>query len=154
MDLKELHNLLNCGLKVGVATRDAKLFPEISDAMGVALSEDGKTMVVYVTREDSSQALQNIDHNGQIAVSVARPCNYFAAQIKGRVTAVRAITPEEKEHALECGEKYRKEIQLIGVTAQAAQGLKWNPDLALEAEVADLFIQTPGPVAGRRMEKE
>jgi hypothetical protein len=153
LNVQELRTFLKRGLGMALATRDSRLHPDISDVTDVELSEDGKNVTVFLRKIDAEQALKNIEDNGRIAVSLARPMDYFAAQIKARVIKVRPVTPAEKERSELAGARYREEIRYIGVSLEAAVGYQMTADLAIEASVEDLFVQTPGPYAGRRMEK-
>lgn len=152
MNLQDLRSLLDTGVGLGMATRDSNMIPDMTDPMGILLSEDGEFITVYIGENESRKALENIKDNGQIAVSFCRPCNYVASQIKAHVEEVRPMTPQEKAKAQEWGNKYRDEIKLIGFSAEAAENLIFSPDMAVRARVTGMFIQTPGPTAGQRME--
>ena len=154
MDLRELHKMLENGLAMFMATRDSRLTPVISEVMGLDLSPDGKHMVFYVSQSESQVALENIAQNDRVAVTMARPANYFSAQIKGVVRNTRPITKQEIQRSKEWSEKYKQEIKYIGTHPQIPAALVMQADTAIEAEVQNLYLQTPGPEAGRKLEFE
>lgn len=151
MNLKELHDLIETGIGMVVATRDAVLFPDICEGSGILLSEDGRTCTIFISSSRSQTAIKNIQNNGCVAISLSRPCTYKAAQIKGRVLRTRAMTEAEQKASAKWLQGYRKEIQLIGVMNQAATGILRQSDLALDVTIDSIFIQTPGPQAGKIM---
>lgn len=149
MDIKELKELIEAGVGMVVATRDAEMRPDLCVAMGVSWSEDPQFFTVYIDSQRSKQALRNIQDNSHIAVSLSRPCTFKAAQLKGRVVKVREMNDLDREQSKKWSEGYRKEIRLIGVMSDAALGLLRNPDTAAEVRIENIYNQTPGPNAGR-----
>lgn len=151
MDLAELRKLLDCGLGMALATRDASLRPEITEVMGCSLSADGRHIKVYIDEEDGKTALENVADNGLVAVTLARPTTYMAFQIKGRSATARPISEEERERSRIWAEKYSEELGLIGLHPDAIRALRYEASHTVEAEVVEVFTQTPGPDAGRRV---
>lgn len=149
MDRSQLQTFLTRGLGQAMATRDSKMRPEITEVLGTELSADGKRVTVFLESVESARALGNIADNGLIAVTLARPCDYFAAQIKGRAATARPITAAEVERSQIAVAKYHDEAKLIGISVEALNRLNKPPaDIAIEADVCDIFVQTPGPIAG------
>lgn len=154
MDLRELRSKLEPGVGMALATCSGGLVPELTDVLGFDWPADSAYFTVFMNSAESHQALQNLSQNNRAAVSLARPCNYFAVQIKGRVKEIRSMMESEFERAQHCFDSYRQELLLIGMRAEAAAALIMRPDTAIEIEITDLFIQTPGPDAGLRMERQ
>ncbi|WP_295904335.1 hypothetical protein [uncultured Bdellovibrio sp.] len=152
MNLVELRQLIQTGVGMVMSTRNADMWPDLCEIVGLHLREEGKTMSVFVSQTQADHCLQNIKSNGAIAVSLSRPCTFEAAQIKGKVVGVRPMTDEEQNQSKAWAERFRKEIQLIGVTNEAAMGLKLQADTTLEVEVENIYLQTPGPRAGTKLE--
>ncbi|NUN05868.1 MAG: hypothetical protein HUU57_08905 [Bdellovibrio sp.] len=154
MDIKELHDLIETGIGMVVATRDGMLLPDICEGYGIVLSADAKSCTIFISSARSQAALKNIQDNGRVAISLSRPCTYKAAQIKGRVLKTRTMTDSEQQASEKWLSGYRKEIQLIGVMNETAQGLLRHSDIALDVAIDNIFVQTPGPEAGRIMGTE
>lgn len=128
------------------------MIPELTDVMGIELSSDGARVKFFISKSEAQRSLENIEDNGWVALSLSRPTNYDAAQIKGRADVLREITEDEREFSRQWLEKYRTEIRLIGVSPLAASSLIFEPDVTVEAQVTELFIQTPGAKAGQALE--
>lgn len=152
MDINELKDIIKLGVGMVVATRDAQMKPEICEGAGINISSDARKMTIYLVQNRATRILANIKDNGNIAVSLSRPPTYSAAQIKGQVTGVRPVTSEDLHQAKEWATAFQREIQLIGVTREAAMGLRLIPDVAIEVDIKNIFIQTPGSKAGQSME--
>jgi hypothetical protein len=151
MNREEFQQLTTFGVGVAVATRDAQMRPLVSDASGLELLNKGEQALLFVSQKEHNKLLINIQDNGFIAVSISRPTDNLAGQIKGRVTKVRPITTDEKLLVQKKADKYRGEIVLIGVLPIVANSLNMPADLVLEIDVDSLFIQTPGDFAGQPM---
>ncbi|WP_415063441.1 hypothetical protein [Bdellovibrio sp.] len=151
MDINELKDIIKLGVGMVVATRDAQMRPDICDGAGINISSDASRMTIFLVQQRATRTLANIENNRSIAVSMSRPPTYAAAQIKGHVTRVRPLDPAEQPIAQECATAFQREIQLIGVTREAAMGLRLVPDIAVDVSIENIFIQTPGPKAGQSM---
>jgi hypothetical protein len=96
--------------------------------------------------------LANLRDNGQMAIGLVRPTDHRALQLKGVWLGERRTTDADRAFL----ERYRdamiQEMGLVGVPRSAWQRVAWWPTLALRMEVREVFVQTPGPSAGRRCE--
>lgn len=151
MNFEEFKTLTESGVGLGVASRDKDLVPCLDDLMGLKLDPDGKRLVCFINSEESPKALENFRSYPRIAISLSRPCDNFAAQIKGQVTRIRAMTGEETARSQAWADLYRQELILINVCPETVAALDMSADTALEVTIEDLFIQTPGLQAGDRM---
>lgn len=153
MDKEELKDLARLGVGVAIATCDENHCPDLTDGMGMVLSEDCSTLRLFISSQESNLALLNLQKNPLIAVSFSRPCDNFAAQIKGKVFKVSEISEDDLTKVKEWEQKYRCEIELVGVHPEAAQALVLIPDMMIEVKVTELFTQTPGAKAGSEIGK-
>jgi hypothetical protein len=105
---------------------------------------------VFVPRDLVGATLANLADNGQIAISVARPADHKALQIKGHAVAVGDAT--EADRAVQ--ELYRgalvEQLAMVGMARAFGRRLAWWPSVAIQVAVAEVFVQTPGPGAGAR----
>ncbi len=154
MNLKELPELIENGIGMVVATRDAQLFPDVGEGSGLVLSEDFQSCSVFVSSQRSKASLANIQDNGCIAISLSNPCTYKAAQIKGRAFKVRPMSEKEKMASAQWLAAYRREIQLVGMMNVAAESILREPDTAVDVHIENIYIQTPGSRAGQLMGPE
>lgn len=153
MNLDDFRKLTERGVGLAVASRDRHMKPDLTDLMGFKLSSDGKTLVGFVNAVESHTTLQNFKSCPQVAISMAGPCDCFAAQVKGSVTHVRPMTNEEQKISQRWADKYKAELLLINSDPKAISCIVFDADTTLEVTVEEVFIQTPGVDAGKRLAK-
>jgi hypothetical protein len=139
---------LNEGLGVYVGTRNAALEPNGARGLGVAAEEDGTHVVVYVAEIAAARILPDLDANGQIAVSVARPRDDRACQLKGMFVGARRAGDAERDRIIAHWERFRDALEYIGIARPITSGWVAWPAVAVRLKVTAVFEQTPGPVAG------
>jgi hypothetical protein len=153
----ELGKFLESGVSVLVGTRDSALRPEITRAWGPCISADRRSLSVCIPRATSSKTLENLEENGQLAVSFAFPTNYKTIQLKGRCIA----TAEPGAEDLRAIERHRAAFaavnRKIGVSQELLESF-WRKELETSPEFVAIrflpeqaFDQTPGPKAGSRL---
>src|SRR4051794_4352615 len=79
----ELYQLLDGPSVMYLATRNAALEPLSALAFGLQPGSDGRELTVFLPAAVSPPTLANLRDNGQIAVSLVRPSDHRALQIKG-----------------------------------------------------------------------
>jgi hypothetical protein len=140
------------GVAVSVATRNGDLRPAFTRAWGPRLSEDGQTLTLCVIAPAGSATRAGLEQNGAIAIGFSPPTAARAVQVKG--TAVEIRDPERDE--LECAERHLAafcvETASIGYPADLARRLYSPVDfVSVTLSIDEVFDQTPGPAAGRRV---
>jgi hypothetical protein len=148
----ELHELLDGPSITYLATRNAKLEPLSALAFGVQAASDGRELTVFLPETVSPPTLANLRDNGQMAVSLLRPSDHRALQIKGVWLGERRTTDDDRALLLRYRDAMLGEMSTVGVPRSIWARLSWWPVIALRMEVRDTFIGTPGPSAGRRCE--
>ena len=148
----DLYALLDEPSIIYVATRNAALEPMSTIGFGLQHAADDREITLFVPVPLSPVVLPNLRDNGQISVALVCPADHRSIQIKGTWLGERRTT--EADHAFLS--RYRdamvQAMGLVGVPRWAWQSVAWWPTLALRIEVRDVFVQTPGPSAGRRCE--
>lgn len=145
---EELAELIASGVDVYVATRNAALEPDSMLAIGVRVHADGCALTVYLPEALSASTLANLRDNGEIAVTMVRPRDHRAVQIKGRSIDIRPSGEDDRERQLVCRAALVEQLAAVGVPRTAARRLTWWPSVAVCVKVSDVFAQTPGPGAG------
>lgn len=136
------------GLGVYVGTRNAALEPSGARGVAVAVEAGGTHLLVYVAEVAAARILPDLDANGQIAVSVARPRDDRACQVKGMFAGARAAEAAERDGVLDQWERFRSALEYIGISRQITNGWVAWPAVAVRLKVTAVFEQTPGPGAG------
>lgn len=144
-------DLLQSGVSVVVGTRDAALVPECTRAWGIRVAQDRASVTILLTEAISSKTLQNLRDNQQIAISCTRPTDHMACQLKGRLRAIRPAGQRDRETTEQWRREFTAELVAIGVPAELCEAWITEPALAVDIDVADVFVQTPGPGAGEKV---
>lgn len=145
---EEIVEFIAAGVDVSIATRDRELEPETMFAMGVKPSADRTRLTVYLPTVLAQATLDNLADNQQIAVTLERPIDLRAVQIKGRSLGVRPSGEADRELQAICRAGLVEQLSAVGVPRCLSRRLVWWPSVAVEVEIAELFQQTPGPRAG------
>lgn len=153
----ELKTLIEGPVSVLVGTRDSRLVPEITRAWGPVVSEDRQSVSLCVPLATSRKTLDNLEANGQIAVTFSLPTNYRTFQLKGR--HARSAEPEGTD--LAAVERHRDAFGEVNASlGQPREVIEafWRAEIETSAvlvrisfEPDQVFDQTPGPGAGRRL---
>lgn len=143
-----LAEFLQSGLGIHVGTRNEQLEPCGCRATAVKVEADGKHVVVFVPRHASPQIFENLRTNGQVAVSMSRPADERAVQVKGLMLFSWDAKPEEEAFARAQWGGFLGQLEGIGLPGAATSSWRVFPSVAVRIKVTALFNQTPGPDAG------
>jgi hypothetical protein len=140
------------GVAVGVATRDDALRPEFARGWGPAVSADGRSLRVCVSAPEGSRVRANLERNGAIAVGFSPPTIARAVQVKGIVAAVGDPDAADLERVERHVGSFVAEAERIGAPAELSRRMFVGTRLvAIQLSIDEVFDQTPGPTAGRRL---
>jgi len=153
----ELKTFLEGPVSVLVGTRDSRLVPEITRAWGPRVSEDRRCVSLCVPLATSRKALDNLEANGEIAVTFSLPTNYRTFQLKGR----HATAAEPDSTDLAVVERHRGAFatasEPMGQPRERVEAF-WRAEIETSAVLVKIrfvperiFDQTPGPGAGRSL---
>jgi hypothetical protein len=140
------------GCAVVVGTRDAALAPEITRAWGIRIL-DPRTVELCLGMPSSARTLENLNENGQLAVTSVSPMDYRQVQLKGRATETLAPNDEDRAQVAQHQRAFMRQVEHVGLGAEQCR-LFWTQDDAdamvkLRFVVDEAYDQTPGPDAGR-----
>lgn len=134
-------------------TRNASLVPRIHKVSGWIVEPDGETMVCLIANTYTGQLTDNLDDNGRFTVTVVHIVSHETYQFKGEYIDQRPVTPEDlsvfESVRRRCVEQVQSFDPSAGEDIVAAHVVK--PDTAVRFKVREIFLQTPGPGAGKRL---
>jgi hypothetical protein len=107
---------------------------------------------VYLPELLVGPTLANLRDNGQIAVTVGQVTDHRTFQLKGVMVDERPADEEERAFEQQYLETSTRKLGLVGVPMSVCLRMVWWPSRVVRFEVHDLFEQTPGPGAGRRLD--
>jgi Pyridoxamine 5'-phosphate oxidase len=144
----DLLELFASGVTLYVATCSAERMPESVPGMGIRVHPDRRSVTVYVPTARAAATLSNLRASNQVAATLCHPPDHRTVQLKGRCTGFRDGTDADRE----AQEVFRAALVAtfaeIGIPRALTRTLPWWPSTAIDFEVRDVYVQTPGPNAG------
>lgn len=137
-----------------LGTRDAAFRPAHVIAVGVRVHDDRQTVTVLVPTARADRPLRDLADNGRVAFTCGH-LNHEAYQLKGTYLSSRPANAEE--HARQ--ETWRTALLASALEAgypeaiarPLTQGFALAPATAIAFRAEEVYQQTPGPDAGRRL---
>lgn len=149
---RDLVDFVEGGVSILVGTRDAANVPDVARGIGAAVSADRTEVTIYLNVSWGRRALANLAANGEIAVGFSRPLDNFAIQLKG--TCTKIVPPEQGDRTVveRYHSTYSEQLYMVGLPRSLTRRFRMWPAASVTFAVRDVFTQTPGPDAGKRME--
>lgn len=148
----ELADYMQSGVSVLIASRDARLMPACCRAMGVRVERGRRALTVFVPEATSGEVMAAIAQSGRAAVCFARIEDHKSMQVKGTVAGIAPATPAERVLIERYRGEWSRNLGIIGMPARISLRQNAWPCHAVRLRIESLFVQTPGPGAGARLE--
>jgi hypothetical protein len=134
-------------------TRDRNLVPHGHRVSGWGVDPDGRTLTALVTDHLTGDLLESLQDNGQFALTVEEFPSHETYQFKGRYLRHRPLQAEDVERVNRIRERFVKGLRHAFSEApeNMLRAFVDKPSLAVEFEVREIYLQTPGPGAGTRL---
>src|SRR6188768_1701535 len=91
-----LTEFLERGLAIHIGTRNEALRPNGCRVTAVRVEDQGRSLIAYLPKAATPAVLEDLRSNGLAAVSLARPTDDRAVQVKGELISMRDADPEEE----------------------------------------------------------
>lgn len=150
---EDLVDFLESGVSILVGTCDTELRPDATRAVGAHVSADRNEITLFISRVSGARALANLDDNRRIAASFSRPVDNYSIQVKGAIIGHRPATDAERAVPERYHAAFVEQLYMVGLPRSLTQRIIVWPSEAVTFVVEDIYVQTPGPGAGRRMER-
>ncbi len=149
---EELVGVVEGGLSITVACRDAELRPDGAPAFAARVHDDRAHVTLYVPEKAAPPLIRKLEKHPEIAALFDRPTSHRAIQLKGRFVSSRRARVAERAEVVRQLAGFVRELEEIGIPpAMSAAWQPW-PCVAVVFQVTDCFEQSPGPGAGERLE--
>src|SRR5262249_39123205 len=133
---------------------DEHLRPAHTYAVGAIVHEDRQTVTVFVPTARATRILPHLEANGQVALGMGQ-FSHEAYQLKGTFLATRPTNADDRARQ----EAYRRALLADALRAgypeeiarPFTQGFAYTPGIAITFRADEVFLQTPGPDAGKRL---
>ena len=158
------------GATLGVAaTRNDKLVPRTHKVSGWIVGPDRQTITCLIPDDTSEILTTSLEDNGRFALLVvgsttgpkaSKPPSpavdsHECYQFKGTYVASRPANDADIAVVDQTRERFQKLfIPLFGFSEEGSAAHIQKPSLAVSFRVREIFDQTPGPGAGRRIVPE
>jgi hypothetical protein len=150
-DVARVINHAGCSMTVG--TRDARLEPHFTRALGAVVHDDRVQVTLFVPRVLAVTLLADVTDNGRIAFQAVEPGIFHAFQIKGRYVSHRDSRPDEEALQLAYRDRTAAAARAAGIPDGFWHVAVYAPSVAITFRAEEAFNQTPGPGAGAPMTK-
>ncbi|MBI4641101.1 MAG: pyridoxamine 5'-phosphate oxidase family protein [Candidatus Tectomicrobia bacterium] len=150
---EKLVEFLHNPVVMNVGTRDEKLHPFLNWVIGVRVNADRETITFFVHEPQSERMLRNLKENGRVALVAAEMPSHETYQFKGAYLSSRKS--DDKDLALQ--ESYRQTLishfkQFEEMWEEYWRGIAYTPGVAVTFQIEQIFVQTPGPGAGSKID--
>ena len=138
-----------------MGTRDANLVPRVHRLWGCRVEGDGEHLSAWVPAYAAASFDDTLRDNGQVALTLVEPVSHEAYQFKGEHVASDASTPDD----LALFEAYKQRLikhmnEKLCYPAEVMEMAITPPAVTVRIKVREVYLQTPGPGAGKRIAPE
>lgn len=144
----ELADFLESGLSVTAGTCDAELRPDGARVWGLRVHDDREHLTVFFHAKAAPAMLRNLEACPRLALSVDRPKDSRACQLKGEFTGSRRGRAGDRALVERQVDGFLAQLEEIGIPRAMTSGWTFWPCVAVDLRITHLFEQTPGPGAG------
>jgi len=138
---------------VGLAgTRDRNRVPHVHRISGWRVEPDRRAMTCLVSDVFSRHLIDSLRDNGHFTVTIEEIGPHETYQVKGRYTGSRVCDPEDLAVHRQLRDRFgRVASATFGLEERFCRAFILEPAVAVTFEIDEIFVQTPGPGAGRRL---
>jgi hypothetical protein len=138
---------------VGVAgTRDKVMVPHQHRISGWKMEPDRHAMTCLVSELFSKHLISSLEDNGHFAVTIEEIGPHETYQFKGRYVSSRPCGEEDLAIYRRLRDRFAKVVSAkFGAAEEVSGAFVVEPNVAVTFEIDEIFLQTPGPGAGRRL---
>ena len=136
-------------------TRDRALVPHFHWVCGWNPEHDPSCLAFYLAQPFEARLLQDVAECPRIALTVEAIGPHETYQFKGDFAGSRRPGPEDRAISRQRCERFVRDAQAIekrfDFPVEALSRYHGEPALVVTLKVQEIFLQTPGPGAGRRL---
>lgn len=137
-----------------VGTRDDKLSPDGAWAFGAVADAENNIVTMFVPDAGADRCMNNMRSNGHVTLLIGHDEAHETYQLKGEFIDARPCTKEE----ITIQAIYKTKVvphwkpEWEDLTEPFWDSFLYNPSTAVSFRVTEVFDQTPGPGAGKKIE--
>ncbi|BAV34913.1 hypothetical protein SCL_2636 [Sulfuricaulis limicola] len=142
---------------MNVASCSAARVPSVVRAHGCRVSADRRRVTVFVSVPRAARVIEDLRAGGGIAVVFTLPHTHETLQLKGARADVVPLAPGDDACIRAYVESFVKELVRVHHREALGRAVMSSADeesMGLVFEPNAAFVQTPGPKAGSRLERQ
>lgn len=133
-------------------TRSADLVPHVHRVGGWRIAPDRRSLTCLIAEAFTRHLRSDLEDNGRFTVTIEEIGPHETYQFKGRCLELGAPDAEDRMACERTRERFAKVIALLfGVDEESCRTRQPDPTVAVRFAVEEIYLQTPGPGAGRRL---
>jgi hypothetical protein len=134
-------------------TRNRDLVPFGHRVSGWSLGADGRTLTAFTPEPFTAGVLESLQENGELALTVEAFPAHETYQFKGRYVSHRPAYGEDFAIVDRIRARFIKNMRTVFpmLPEGIAGAFTSKPVFAVEFEVSEIYVQSPGPGAGARI---
>jgi hypothetical protein len=136
-------------------TRDGSLVPHLHWVCGWAAEPDAGHLALFVARPFAARLLRDVSVCPRIALTIENIGPHETYQFKGDFAGSRPPGPAERAAFERCRARFVRAVKEIETrhdfSAETLERYMGEPESVVVLRVEEIFLQTPGPGAGRRL---
>lgn len=138
-------------------TRDRSLVPRIHYASGWQLDPDQRSLWCFIPEPFTPGLKSSLEENGHFALTVEHIGPHECYQFKGAYLSMRPSTDADREIVARCRERFAAAVAGLNPRVTPNKDLLrryiLDPAVAVRFAIREVYLQTPGPGAGRLLTK-
>ncbi|MBI3249951.1 MAG: hypothetical protein HYZ50_25940 [Deltaproteobacteria bacterium] len=139
---------------ISVGARDEQLRSTHTFVIGAVVHPDRETITCFVPEQRFERIINNFKNNGRIALAVSL-LTHEAYQLKGAYIDSRPADAKDRAvQELHRAKLLSAMLQLgypEAIVRPFILGFLYQPSVAFSFRVEEIFLQTPGPEAGKKL---
>ena len=134
-------------------TRNHDLVPYGHRVSGWRVGADGRSLTALIAERFTPRLIESLEDNGEFALTIEEFPSHETYQFKGRYLRHRPLEREDIEIVDRIRDRFFKSVRPIFADGPEDRLRRLVPKacLAIEFEVLEIYLQTPGPGAGTRL---
>ncbi len=119
---------------------------------GWQVSDDRKEITCLIAADFSDKLSSSLEDNREFALTVEQIGPHETYQFKGKLIDSRPVREPDQAVYERCRQNFVEACRTrFGFSEEAPRRFIPEPGLAVRFRVRDIFVQTPGPSAGKRL---
>jgi hypothetical protein len=133
-------------------TRNKDLIPHIHRVSGWRVAQDQQTIICSIPEKFTRDLVSSLENNGQFALTVEHIDSHETYQFKGDYVDSGLPNEVDIQNFILSRERFGDAVsRLFGLPEDVCQAFVMKPFIVISFKVREIFVQTPGPGAGRRI---